>query len=213
MNVCPWLRHNLRMRADADPVAPTRLKADITAAVFAKREELFRRSGNPVHAWHAYRVARHVAVSPPSWVLDCFDKVAEVLTATGGPRSPQAIAKAVGLKTKGGPSKVQQALTDERDLDIVLRVSTLHGIAKSSLDRDIGLADHLSILQRVAEEYDLSLERVQAIFQSDGRFHTLDATSGSAGHEPTARVTRSPSAQPAERRATCSRRGTNSGSS
>jgi hypothetical protein len=196
-----------------------RIKAAIAEAVFEQREDLYQRTHNPLHVWHAYVMARHASVPLPSWVVGYFDHVADVLTAPEGPRSPQAIAEALGLRTKGGPSKARQAKTDERNADIVWRIGSLQDFAKTFPDSDPDLADNLGILQRVAEQYHLSLERVLAIYRSvprsAPRLQSAGAEPASSSRETTTRVPPRTMVKPVKGRQQRGRRsrGANSGSS
>ena len=140
-----------------------RIKAALATVFIERSQALYLQTGNPIHAWRVYELARHGGVPLPDWVLDYFDKVAKVLTAPPGPTSPKAIADALGLGTKGGPSKALQAQTDQRHLDIVDHIRFLQERATRD-DVDLDLRDELGIMQRVADEYGLSLDRVQALY-------------------------------------------------
>ena len=121
-----------------------------------------KRSGNPIHDWSVYRLSRQGGVPIPEWVLGYFDEVAKVLTAPVGPASPKAIADALGLATKGGRSKAAQPQTDQRHLEIVGHIVFLQDRAAAAADdsEHLDLKDDWGIMQRIADEYGLSLERV-----------------------------------------------------
>ena len=131
--------------------------------VFIERSGvLYFKTKNPIHAWRVYNLARQGGVSVPKFVLEYFDRVAKTLTAEQGPSSPKDIAHALELGTRGGPAKARLAAIDQRDLDIVGDVVSRfdHGPAGSD---DLDMKDILGIMQRVADERRLSLERVQAV--------------------------------------------------
>ena len=157
----------------------------IAARTIERREVLFRKSKNPIHAWRAYADARALRVQIPDWVLTYFDASAAAL-ATEKHDSARAIANALGLWTRGGPVVTATAKTDERDLAIVERIFALQ--ERPTHDDMIQLTDKLKklgvrvnrpqkaelidpggrslleILTQVAEEYDLDVSQVQKIY-------------------------------------------------
>jgi len=143
-----------------------RLKAVLATHYMERSYALHLKTANPIHAWRVYELARHGGLPIPHWVLSYFDRVAKALTAPAGPASPKAIADALGLGTKGGPSKAAQARTDQRDLDIVGEIVFLQDRADTAIpgDEKLDLRDDLGIMQHVADEHGLSLERVQAVY-------------------------------------------------
>jgi hypothetical protein len=142
----------------------SRFKAAIAAAFMEQSEEGYARSRNPIHLWRLYAVARQTEQPLPRSVLTYLDRVALALTAPDGPTSPQAVAAALGLATKGGPSKTKRAITEGRDLDVVARMRALQDLARRFPGTDPSLQDPMGILDRVAVEYGLSVERVQGIY-------------------------------------------------
>lgn len=60
---------------------------------------LYDETGNPVHVWKAYRVARKTGVELPQWVLDYFDAAAGALESNPGKGSE--ILEALGFATGG----------------------------------------------------------------------------------------------------------------
>ena len=148
-----------------DPVMEEsrRIKAAFATVFIERSQALYRHSGNPMHAWRAFDIARHGGVPVSDWVLDYLDHVAKALTAAPGPSTTKAVADALGLGIKGGPSMAQQARTDQRHLDIVEEILFLQERSDRE-DADLDLRDTLGIMQRVAGEYALSLERVQALY-------------------------------------------------
>ena len=143
-----------------------RIKATLATVFIDRSQALYRHSGNPMHAWRAFDIARHGGIPIPDWVLEYLDPVAKALTAAPGPSTPKAVADALGLGIKGGPSMAQQARTDQRHLDIVEHILFLQERSDRE-DADLDLRDTLGIMQRVADEYGLSLERVQALYLRD----------------------------------------------
>ncbi len=157
-----------------------------TAAIaehFIGREHVpYLKTGNPIHAWRAYRVARALGVCQPTWVLDYFDRCADkVVDATDNAQ----IASALGLaQRKGGVSKPRQAKTNIRNFDIV---SLFLSLKERPTSNDIRasaakaphavraaleplLADVINVrendtglMQQVAEEYGLSAMTVRGI--------------------------------------------------
>jgi hypothetical protein len=152
------------LAAPTIPMGQTeRFKAAIAAAFIEPQEELYRRTGNPIHLWHAYVLARQGGMPIPDWVLAYIDSVARVLTGPTGPNSPKAIADALGLGTKGGPSKARQAGINQRHLDIVNHILVLLDAPAVHRSRDLDL-DRFGIMNRVADAHGLSVERVQQIY-------------------------------------------------
>ena len=129
-----------------------RFKAAIATAFIGKSQTLYLRTGNPIHLWSVYLLARQGGVPIPDWVLEYLDKAARVLTAPNGPTSPTAVADALGLATKGGPSKTRQAEMDQRDLAIVEHIEVLKDLPTSRRRRDLDLQDDVGIMQRVADD-------------------------------------------------------------
>ena len=153
------------------------MKATIATAFIEQNHGLYLQAANPIHVWRAYDLARRCRVPIPDWVLAYFDTVAKRLAAPMGPRSPKAIADALGLGTKGGRSKTLQAETDQHHLDIIGRIEALNNLAEylsahpGDLDVDWDLHSHRGVLQRVADEFGLSLKGVQAIYSKLMRPH------------------------------------------
>ncbi len=151
-------------------------KVMMAAYVIDRKQALYVQTGNPVHAWAAYDTARKLDVAIPAWVLDHFDACAKVLTTTKH-SSAKAIADALGLGTKGGPTVTRQAAIQVRNLAIVERIVQLqdrptrselkamavaHGLKGDGVDP--GDRPLLDILVQVAEEYRLDVNQVQAIY-------------------------------------------------
>lgn len=53
------------------------LKAKAVAAALRVDEDLYVNTRNPRHVWHAWQLARRAKVSPPDWVLQFIDRVAD----------------------------------------------------------------------------------------------------------------------------------------
>ena len=90
------------------------------AQQFINREHVpFLKTGNPAHAWAAYRIARAFGVPTPEWVLVYFDGCAAKLADA---TNDELTAEAIGFDQKGGgASKVAQARTNTRNFDILAR--------------------------------------------------------------------------------------------
>lgn len=99
------------------------IKATIDTRAMDLRHALYLDSGNRVHAWRAYTTARQLDLAIPAWVLEYFDTCAKALTTKHA--SAKAIATALGLATRGGPVVTRQADTDERNLEMVIRIEQL----------------------------------------------------------------------------------------
>jgi hypothetical protein len=85
----------------------------VLASVFlGRRHTLYRQTENPIHMWSAFRIARHLRVEIPAWVLDALDGYARAVLRGEAPIKWR----------RGGPSARRQAETDERDLAIVQAV-------------------------------------------------------------------------------------------
>jgi hypothetical protein len=137
---------------------------DVFATVYCgKRNALYFQTRNPLHAWEAYRIARASQVEVPAWVLTYMDQVAGSLLSAKGRKSAAACAEALGLSTRGGPSLARQAETDARDLMIVERIDTLQCSSHVG-HADYDLRDKSGIMQRVADEYQLSVDHVHKIY-------------------------------------------------
>ncbi|HEX6901706.1 MAG TPA: hypothetical protein VF789_18410 [Thermoanaerobaculia bacterium] len=120
------------------------------------RKQYLRNHRNPIHALNAYRLARLGKIDIPTWVLELFDQWAGALCGERPPKGAKAVADALGLGSKGGPSITKQAETQYRDLWIAERVLALRD---SYPERD-----KLDIFLQVAEEFELSSERVAGIW-------------------------------------------------
>jgi hypothetical protein len=148
--------------ADQAMANTARLKAAFATLFMERSHALFLKTKNPIHAWRVYELARFGGVPIPTIVLEYFDRVAKVMTAESGPSSPRQIATAIEMGTRGGQSKARLARIDQRDLDIVGDVLFWFD-RPADLNTDDDLKDLLGIMQRVADQRGLSLERVQAV--------------------------------------------------
>ncbi len=99
-------------------------KTSLFMFAIERRRRLFTWTKNPIHALEAYRSARAGKIDIPSWILEVFDDWAAALCVTP-PKGAKAIADALGLATKGGPSITAQAEKDARDWWIAERVLLL----------------------------------------------------------------------------------------
>lgn len=133
-----------------------RFKARAGESFIERRRALYERTGNPIHALHAYRTSRVVKIAVPDWVLKLFDQWAYALCVES-PKGAKAIADALGLGTKGGPSITSQAETEIRDLRIAERVFML----RNHHPENLGAQD---VFDQVAKEFSLSSERVAGIW-------------------------------------------------
>jgi hypothetical protein len=133
-----------------------RHRAEQAGWFIESRRILFEKSRNPVHAMNAYRIARVVKIDIPDWVLELFDQWAEVLCVKR-PKGAKAVADALGLGAKGGgPSITHQAETQARDWWIAERVLVLRESDPKRPTQEI--------VHQVAEEFNLSSERVSGIW-------------------------------------------------
>lgn len=188
----------------------TRFKATIARAFIEREEETSEYTCNPIPLWQAYRVARGSGQPIPESVLAYFDGVAQALTGNNAPTSPTTFLKAFGVATRGGPSKTKQAITAARDLDLESRIDALRRFAKAYPKRRPDLSDMVGILLQVARDFDLSLERVQAIHRQvtefDRRQDSEPPESSSASQQPTGCLSRREPVTRAARRQKDSRR-------
>lgn len=89
----------------------------------APLEGLFNMTGNPIHAWTAYRLARQRRFPVPGWVYLYLDGCASQLLKPDGTQSPESVTRALRLDTrKGGSSAARRARTERRNLAIVNHV-------------------------------------------------------------------------------------------
>lgn len=137
-----------------------RFKAAFCKSKIERRHWLYTRTLNPIHAFHAYRMARAAKIDPPAWILELFDRWAEELCVKR-PKGAKPIADALGLGSKAGPSTILRAETEARDLWIVERVFWLREFAPER--------NKLDIFGQVAEEFNLSSDRVQSIWYDHTR--------------------------------------------
>ena len=100
-------------------------------------------------------MARAFKVETPDWILELFDHWAAVL-CVDSPTGAKAIADALGLGTKGGPSITLQAKKQARGLEIAERVLLL-------LDTRPEFKLPV-IFDQVGDEFHLSSERVASIW-------------------------------------------------
>lgn len=146
---------------DEDPKpTPQEQWERFTVALFRSGIErsrgFYARSRNPIHALQAYRMARAAKIDIPGWTLELFDQWAETLCVKP-PKKAQEIAPALGLAPEGGgPSIFSQAEKQARNHWIAVRVLGLR-----ELDPNRGMQD---IFLQVAEEYEISSERVSGIW-------------------------------------------------
>jgi hypothetical protein len=146
----------------------------------------YERTGNPLCVWQARVFTRKARRPTPAWVEDYLDKAGKALLE--GTRSEAAL----GLAVKGGHGKHLQFSDARRDVAIVNRIDFLREWA--SMDRrpgrkrraidavDVGTVmspvtdagrraapDSMQdIITQVAEETNLSRDRVEAIWKRQG---------------------------------------------
>jgi hypothetical protein len=119
-----------------------------------RRENLYITTKNPIHAWAAYRIARHLGVPIADWVLAYFDTAAKSILETDLASSSTRIAIALGLASQREPSAAKRANTKERNLAIVDAVMVFH--------RD-PMLDELAFAE-VAERFHVSAATVKRIY-------------------------------------------------
>jgi hypothetical protein len=126
-------------------------------------EDLYRHTGNGMHAWIAYRRARIARAIPPAWVLEYFDACYAALKQPRGTSSPKAIATALHLHTRGGgrPAR-ERAITEQRYAAIIQHLRHYRREAQRKGRITVQVRDE--ILYRVAEESKLSYDRVRNIW-------------------------------------------------
>jgi hypothetical protein len=132
-----------------------RFKVALLRRGIERFRRLYARSRNPIHALQAFRMARAAKIDIPGWILELFDQWAEALCVEP-PKEAKAIADALGLGTKAGPSITAQAQTQARDWWIADRVLVLRDCDPERDMQDIFL--------EVAEDYKLSGESVSRIW-------------------------------------------------
>jgi hypothetical protein len=136
---------------------------------------------NPLFIWQAYWIARRFGVPIPAGVLEYFDRCAERLEAV---TETEGIAAALGLAQRGGgDSKVTQAHTTRRHLDVLNRLlglqdrpsaadirESVRGTplrvrkAVEALLRDtVDVRDVTSLQQQVGEEFGLKPPTVEGL--------------------------------------------------
>ena len=137
-------------------------------------ERLYQASGNPFCVWRAYDLSRSGGAAIPRWVLQYFDRVAEMLElgppprkGTIAPRLVKAMGFAPGgveverlssipdpmrtrasLREKPGRYNPFQAMArDERDLFLVeaVAVSEQAGASRMEAIRTVASAEHVTI--------------------------------------------------------------------
>jgi hypothetical protein len=151
------------------------LKTAILKSVMGQFEERYAYSKNPIHLWQMYLFTRQTGLPIPETVGAYLDRVAKAITGPNPPTSPAMIATALGLATKGGPSPARQAATTARDLNIVARVASLYYLGNHPpvpyVDPEdlLDLKDLMGVFERVAQEFQLSSERVKSIFYRELR--------------------------------------------
>jgi hypothetical protein len=132
-----------------------RLRTAFIQSNIERYHRLYTWTRNPVHAFNAYRLSRHDKIDVPGWILELLDQWAEVLCVKS-PKGGKAIADALGLGSKAGPSITKQAETEIRDLWIAEGILALR-------DRHPE-RPKLDIFHEIAEEFKLSSDRVGSIW-------------------------------------------------
>ena len=133
-----------------------RLVRRLTAPLIEANRVLYVRTQNPTHALAAYRCARVAKIDIPDWILELFDRWAEVLFVQR-PKGAKPTADALGLGTKGGWRPiVSQAETQARNLRIAQRVYELRTAEPER--------NKTEIFDEVGVEFERSAERVQGIW-------------------------------------------------
>lgn len=180
------------MDEEIPPVTIEQVRHALATAVLEQQELLYERTHNPIHVWQAFAITRRLGVSAPSWVLDYFGRAAAALTEPAGARSPQQIATALEFARKGGPSHARRTKIQERNQEIVDRIGALKRYAAADPNRDLDLQDTTGIVTRIAEEYELSFDRVQRIYYDALRSATVPSATRIRVNQPRGGTPRSP---------------------
>jgi hypothetical protein len=120
-----------------------------------RQHRLYTWTRNPIHAFRAYHLSRALKIDVPGWLFELLDQWAEVL-CVNPPKGGKAIADALGLGSKGGPSITSQTKTQARNLEIVEHVFRLREGKPERGTQDIYL--------EVGEKFHLSSDRVMSIW-------------------------------------------------
>lgn len=152
---------------------------------FFTRRQLFERTGNPLHAWAAYRVARDHRRPVPDWALEYLDGAADRLLETerdplsGEPRrgadsdeitseqdANRKIARALSLESpgRGKAPRVVEFARHEFDLKLAWAVSDLLSVTDTGAD----FPGRWKAAQVVASEHGVSADRVRRAFERFG---------------------------------------------
>jgi hypothetical protein len=167
--------------SETEPALWAKIKTELARCLIDRKRDLYVVTGNPVHAWAAYQIARRADVPAPSWVLDYLDDCAEALTGPDSPRSKTAIADALRLGKKGGRSLTAQAAMEERNLSLVDQIQVLRQRDPNRIAEvaeQLGDADRAKelrqerlrsvddVIAEVADRHGLSFDRVREIYYS-----------------------------------------------
>ncbi len=155
------------------------LIASLVAPSLQNDEYFYRRTGDGLHAWIAYRRCRKVGVDVPPWVLAYFDESYDALVAEGGTSSPKAIAAALKLATTGGGRSARDRARKSQMYVAIVQHVRLYRRDVLTRKTRLSAADQDLIFGRVADEAGLSTDRVRAIWYEHG---------GSGEKLPTRRV-------------------------
>ena len=119
--------------------AEQKLEAITNRLLLQHLRRRYEQTGNGIHAWRAWRLARELGGPPPDWLLRFVDQVASDLASEAIRGEEMAgnrdrnVAEAVGLPRIGRFGALNHAARERRDRDLAGRVGTL--IAERGISR------------------------------------------------------------------------------
>jgi hypothetical protein len=117
------------------PEAPTRRGDSVLKRRARARQDIafdasqFERTGNPVHAWDAITTCVAAGVALPQWTRRYLYEVGKEMTRLSRDRIPEkagidrAVAKAVGLRARGGFNPFRDVLRPGHEMLIAMDVN------------------------------------------------------------------------------------------
>ena len=107
---------------------PSEINLDRSGICLSVLEAHYKRTKNPLYAWHAIQKSRELDLELPKWVLAYLQQSADrLLDIQGdlGDKTQQATTESLCLKTVGGGSVFTRFRTELRNVEICLRVQDL----------------------------------------------------------------------------------------
>lgn len=130
---------------------------DLSRMAVRHFEIRYRRTKNGAYALLAFRAVRKLRLPVPGWVLEYLDGSVDRILASGGTKSPKAIAAGFELQTVGGGGSAQARLKNELRHSAILQDVRIAHYQKPRRNLEL-------IFAEVGERYGRTTETVRDLY-------------------------------------------------